>query len=328
MSMVVRAVSPPVLSVRDLRTTFRTRNGRLMAVDGVSFDVRQGETLGIVGESGSGKSVMALSLMRLVPAPGVIEGGQVILQGVDLLRLTEREMEDVRGSGIGLILQDPMTSLNPVLTIGDQVIETLEAHERAVRGEYRRTAIDLLQRVKIPSPELRMRAYPHQLSGGMRQRVAGGIAIACDPVVLIADEPTTALDATTQLQYLLLLRELQIASGMAIVFITHDFGIVANMCDRVAVMYAGHIVETGDVKQIFEAPAHPYTRALLAAVPRLDADIERLETIPGQPPSLDSLPVGCPFADRCRLVTERCRMTYPPLVTMGEGHVASCWETS
>jgi peptide/nickel transport system ATP-binding protein len=327
-NVTVQPALPPVLSVRDLRTTFRTRTGRLMAVDGVSFDVRRGETLGIVGESGSGKSVMALSLMRLVPPPGVIEGGQVILEGVDLLRLSEREMEDVRGSGIALILQDPMTSLNPVLTIGDQVVETLEAHERAARGEYRRTAVDLLRRVKIPSPELRMRAYPHQLSGGMRQRVAGGIAIACDPVVLIADEPTTALDATTQLQYLQLLRELQLASGMAIVFITHDFGIVANMCDRVAVMYAGHIVETGDVQQIFEAPAHPYTRALLAAVPRLDSDIERLETIPGQPPSLDSLPVGCPFADRCPLVTARCRTTYPPLVTVGEGHVAACWEAS
>jgi peptide/nickel transport system ATP-binding protein len=317
--------SDVVLSVRDLRTSFRTRSGLVKAVDGVSFDLRRGETLGIVGESGSGKSVMALSLMRLVPPPGEITGGQVILQGVDLLGLNERAMEKERGSGIALILQDPMTSLNPVLTVGDQIVETLKAHDRARRRDHTQTAIELLRRVKIPAPEERMRAYPHQMSGGMRQRVAGAIAIACDPVVLIADEPTTALDATTQLQYLELLRELQATSGMGIVFITHDFGIVESVCDHVAVMYAGHIVESGDVRSVFANPAHPYTRALLAAVPRLDSDVDRLETIPGQPPALDALPGGCPFADRCPLVAEQCRAAYPPVVTIGDGHTASCW---
>jgi oligopeptide/dipeptide ABC transporter ATP-binding protein len=314
-----------VLEVRDLRTSFKTRGGLVKAVDGVSFAVRRGETLGIVGESGSGKSVMALSLIRLVPPPGVITGGQVLLRGVDILALSEREMEDVRGSGIALILQDPMTSLNPVLTIGDQVVETLRAHSRTGRRAFVAEAIELLRRVKIPAPEERMRAYPHQLSGGMRQRVAGAIAVACDPAVLIADEPTTALDATTQLRYLELLRELQATSGLGIIFITHDFGIVASVCDRVAVMYAGHIVESGDVPSIFAQPAHPYTRALLAAVPDLDSDIERLETIPGQPPALDALPPGCPFADRCPLVMDRCRVDYPPTVTVGEGHIAVCW---
>jgi oligopeptide/dipeptide ABC transporter ATP-binding protein len=315
-----------VLSVRDLRTSFTTRRGLVKAVDGVSFDVQRGQTLGIVGESGSGKSVMALSLMRLVPPPGKITTGQVLLRGVDLLGLSERQMEDVRGSGIALILQDPMTSLNPVLTIGDQIVETLKAHHRAKGRDQTRMAIELLRMVRVPAPEERMRAYPHQLSGGMRQRVAGAIAVACDPAVLIADEPTTALDATTQVQYLRLLRELQADSGMGMVFITHDFDVVASVCDRVAVMYAGRVVEAGDVPTVFAQPGHPYTRALLAAVPDLDAEVEWLDTIPGQPPALDALPPGCPFADRCPLVASRCRADYPPAVSIAEGHVASCWE--
>jgi oligopeptide/dipeptide ABC transporter ATP-binding protein len=315
-----------VLRVRHLRTSFKTRGGLVKAVDGVSFDVHRGQTLGIVGESGSGKSVMALSLLRLVPPPGRIVSGQVLLQGVDLLQLSEREMEKVRGSGIGLILQDPMTSLNPVLTIGDQITETLRAHRHMTRRDQVRAAVELLRRVRLAAPEQRMRAYPHQLSGGMRQRVASAIAFACDPVVLIADEPTTALDATTQVVYLRLLRELQAASGMAIVFITHDFGVVASVCDQIAVMYAGRIVESGDVQSVFAHPAHPYTRALLAAVPDLDADVDRLEAVPGQPPALDALPPGCPFAERCPLVAERCRVVYPAATTVGEGHVANCWE--
>jgi oligopeptide/dipeptide ABC transporter ATP-binding protein len=315
-----------VLSVRDLRTSFKTRRGLVRAVDGVSFEVRRGQTMGIVGESGSGKSVMALSLMRLVPAPGKITGGQVLLRGMDLLQLNERQMEDVRGSGIALILQDPMTSLNPVLTIGDQIVETLQAHRRGSGVDKHRLAVDLLRLVRVPDPEDRMRAYPHQLSGGMRQRVAGAIAVACDPAVLIADEPTTALDATTQVQYLRLLRELQAGSGMGMVFITHDFDVVSGVCDQVAVMYAGRMVESGEVRSVFAHPGHPYTRALLAAVPDLEADVDWLETIPGQPPALDALPPGCAFADRCPLVAPRCRVEYPPLVTLGDGHTASCWE--
>jgi oligopeptide/dipeptide ABC transporter ATP-binding protein len=312
------------LTVRGLRTVFHTRRGPVPAVAGVSFAVRRGETLGVVGESGSGKSVMALSLMRLVPPPGRVEAGSVLLDGTDLMRLGEEQMQRVRGKGIALILQDPMTSLNPVLTIGDQIIETIKAHDRRA-GDHRARAVELLRRVRIPAPESRLAAYPHQLSGGMRQRVAGAIAIACDPTVLIADEPTTALDATTQLQYLQMLRALQAESTLALVFITHDFGIVASMCDRVAVMYAGHIVELGDVRTIFAKPAHPYTRALLRSVPRLDADLPRLETIPGQPPALDALPSGCPFRPRCPLAHDRCLTEYPTMVTVGPHHEAACW---
>jgi oligopeptide/dipeptide ABC transporter ATP-binding protein len=317
-----------VLSVRGLRTTFATRRGLVRAVDDVSFDLRRGQTLGIVGESGSGKSVTALSLMRLVPPPGRVEAGQVVLEGLDLLTLSEREMERVRGKRLALVLQDPMTSLNPVLSVGEQIVETIKAHDAAPGTNYRDKAIGLLRRVSIPAPESRFDAYPHQLSGGMRQRVAGAIAIACNPTVLIADEPTTALDATTQLQYLEMLRALQRASALSVVFITHDFGIVATMCDVVAVMYAGHIVEFADVRTIFRAPEHPYTKALLKAVPGLNVEVDRLETIPGQPPSLDSLPPGCPFAPRCPLVHDRCREAYPPAVAVGDGHVATCWAVS
>jgi oligopeptide/dipeptide ABC transporter ATP-binding protein len=312
-----------VLTVRNLRTSFRTGRGVVKAVDDVSFDLRRGETLGIVGESGSGKSVTALSLMRLVPPPGKVESGSVVLDGTDLMALSEKQMQRVRGKGIALILQDPMTSLNPVLTVGDQIIETIKAHDRRPT-DHKARAIELLRRVNIPAPASRLNTYPHQLSGGMRQRVAGAIAMACDPVVLIADEPTTALDATTQLQYLQMLRALQAESNVGVVFITHDFGVVASMCDRVAVMYAGHIVEIGDVRSIFAAPAHPYTRALLKAVPTLEDNVERLETIPGQPPTLDALPPGCPFAPRCPLVHERC-VTFPPDVVVGDGHSARCW---
>ena len=313
-----------VLSVRDLRTRFPTTRGLVKAVDGVNFELRRGQTLGIVGESGSGKSVTALSLIRLVPAPGESQG-EVVLEGVDLMKLSERAMEKVRGKRLAMILQDPMTSLNPVLTIGDQIMETLRAHDEVPRSELRARAIELLQRVRIPAPESRLKAYPHQLSGGMRQRVSGAIAIACNPTVLIADEPTTALDATTQLQYLSMLRDLQQQSALAVVFITHDFGIVANLCDTVAVMYAGHVVEFGDVRAIFERPGHPYTRALLNAVPTLEAETDRLETVPGQPPALDALPPGCPFAPRCPLVRAVCRETYPPVVTLEDGHTADCW---
>jgi oligopeptide/dipeptide ABC transporter ATP-binding protein len=317
-----------VLSVRHLVTVFDTPGGLVRAVDDVSFDVSRGETLGIVGESGSGKSMTALSLTRLVRAPGRIARGQVWLNGVELLGLPEARMRKVRGSGIALILQDPMTTLNPVLTIGNQITETLRTHGMRDKAEQRTQAVRLLERVRIPAPAERLRAYQHQLSGGMRQRVAGAFALACEPSVLIADEPTTALDATTQLQYLDMLRQVQRAGNLGIVFITHDFGIVASMCDRVAVMYAGRIVELGSVREIFNSPAHPYTRALLDSVPSLDAEVERLATIPGQPPSLADLPPGCPFAPRCPIVTDRCRQQKPPEVEVSPGHRAECWEAA
>jgi oligopeptide/dipeptide ABC transporter ATP-binding protein len=324
-------MSAPLLEVRDLRTWFFTRRGVVKAVDGVSFAVGEGETLGIVGESGCGKSMTALSILRLVPRPaGRIVGGEVLLEGEDLLGKSEREMRRLRGSRVSMILQDPMSSLNPVFSVGDQVAEALRIHQRLEGPSLWATARDMLRRVRIPSPEMRLRAYPHQLSGGMRQRVVGAIALSCRPRVLIADEPTTSLDVTIQAQYLRLLKELQQEMRLALVFITHDFGIVAKMCDRVAVMYAGRIVETGDVREIFNHPRHPYTRALLASVPPLEARVERLASIEGQPPPLHGLPPGCPFVPRCAHARRMCRDEYPPAMDVegGDGHRAACWMVS
>lgn len=316
-----------VLRVRNLRTYFYTRWGVVKAVDGVSFDLHRGETFGIVGESGSGKSVTVLSIMRLIPSPpGKIVSGEVILDGENLLALDEGEMQKVRGRKIALILQDPMTSLNPVLSIGDQVMEAIRIHQKMPnKKSLVEKAIEVLKQVKIPAAETRLRDYPHQMSGGMRQRVVGAIAISCAPTVLIADEPTTSLDATIQAQYLRLLKEIQRQSGLSIIFITHDFGIVAKMCDTVAVMYAGRIVEKGDVRQIFNTPAHPYTKALLGSVPKLEEDVERLYSIPGQPPVLHNLPPGCPFVPRCPVAQERCKVEYPPSTQVGDSHTADCW---
>ncbi len=315
-----------VLRVNDLRTYFQTRWGTVKAVDGISFDLRRGETLGIVGESGSGKSVTMLSLMRLIPMPpGRIVSGSIMLDGEDLLQLSDGEMNRVRGSKIALIIQDPMTSLNPVFTIGNQVSEAIAIHQNIPKRSVMEQALSVLRKVNIPAAESRMRDYPHQLSGGMRQRVVGAIGISCQPQVLIADEPTTSLDVTIQAQYLALLKELQQDSNVALIFITHDFGIVAKMCDRVAVMYAGRIVEQGSVRDIFNRPSHPYTEALLASVPRMEEDVDRLYSIEGQPPTLHDLPPGCPFADRCQYVMERCREEYPTRTTISEGHDASCW---
>ena len=315
-----------VLQVKDLRTYFRTRWGTVKAVDGVSFDLHRGETLGIVGESGSGKSVTMLSLMRLVPnPPGRIVSGEILLDGEDLLQLSEDQMSKVRGSQIALIIQDPMTSLNPVFTIGNQVMEAIKIHQDVPRKSVFEIALDVLRKVNIPAVETRVRDYPHQLSGGMRQRVVGAISISCQPSVLIADEPTTSLDVTIQAQYLKLLKELQRESNLGLIFITHDFGIVAKVCDRVAVMYAGKIVEQGSVRDIFNHPSHPYTEALLASVPKLEEDVERLYSIEGQPPALHDLPPGCPFAARCQYVMERCHEEYPPIVQAHEGHSAACW---
>ena len=315
-----------VLEVDELRTHFVTRWGIVKAVDGVSFTLHAGETLGLVGESGSGKSVTSLSVMRLVPSPpGQIVGGEVRLEGQDILQLDEKDMSRIRGDKIALILQDPMTALNPVFDIDDQVGEALRTH-KGLRGQrLKEQVIEMLRRVRIPAPEVRVNDFPHQLSGGMRQRVVGAIGVSCDPAVLIADEPTTSLDATIQAQYLRLLKDLQRETGCALMFITHDFGIVAKMCDRVAVMYAGRIVEEGDVRQIFDSPSHPYTEALINAVPKLEQRVERLYAIKGQPPALWDLPDGCSFAPRCPHVHERCHEEYPPSVTVGDGHTAACW---
>lgn len=314
-----------LVEVSDLQTSFFLRRGVVRAVDGVSFTVRAGETLGLVGESGSGKSMVALSLLRLVPEPGRIVGGKVLFGGVDLLALSEREMRDYRGKRLSMILQDPLSSLNPVLTVGAQVGEPLVIHQGLRGAALRDRVVGLLRSVRIPAPAERLKDYPHQFSGGMRQRLGGAIALACEPQLLIADEPTTSLDVTVQLQYLQLLRDLQRDEGLAILFVTHDFGIVARMCDRVAVMYAGRVVEMGDVGVILGEPKHPYTRALVASVPKLGAPkSQRLVSIKGQPPSPLRRPAGCPFSDRCPERFEKCNEE-PPVVQIGPGHTASCW---
>ncbi len=316
-----------VLTVENLRTYFTTRWGTVKAVDGISFDLRRGETLGIVGESGCGKSVTMLSLMRLIPIPpGRIVSGSIVLDGEDIIPISEQEMAKIRGSKIALIIQDPMTSLNPVFSIGNQVEEAIRIHQDIPKRAVKERALEVLRKVNIPAAEIRAKDYPHQMSGGMRQRVVGAIGISCEPQVLIADEPTTSLDVTIQAQYLKLLKDIQRDSNLSIIFITHDFGIVAKMCDRVAVMYAGRIVEHGSVRDIFNNPSHPYTEALLASVPKMDRDVERLYSIEGQPPPLHDLPVGCAFADRCPDVMDKCREQYPDSMAVSEGHVASCWK--
>ncbi|HZB54617.1 MAG TPA: ABC transporter ATP-binding protein [Reyranella sp.] len=323
-------MSDTVLEVRDLHTHFFLRRGVVKAVDGVSFSLKRGEVLGLVGESGCGKSLTALSLMRLLPKGGARTiKGEVLLGGENILERTPSEMREIRGRRISMVLQDPQTSLNPVFSIGDQLREAIERRRKgASLSEIMKEAVAALRRVEIAAPEQRIGQYPHQMSGGMKQRVVGAIAISGEPDVLIADEPTTALDVTIQLQYLKLLKRLQAENGMAILFITHDFGVVGRMCDRVAVMYAGRIVECGPVKQIFEAPSHPYTRALIASVPKMTGAAGRLTTIEGQPPSLMDLPVGCRFASRCSLVEQRCLDAYPGSVRVGEEHTADCWKVA
>jgi len=295
------------------------------AVSDISFRLEAGETLGIVGESGSGKTTLALSIMRLLPPAARIGSGAVRFEGEDLVTKSEREMQRLRGKRIAMILQDPMASLNPLFTVGGQVAESLRVHEGASRRTAWSRARELLTAVKIPAPEARVREYPHQLSGGMRQRIVGAIAISCEPRLLIADEPTTSLDVTIQAQYLNLLRELQREHGLALIFITHNLGIVARMCDRVAVMYAGRLVEIGPVRRIFDSPAHPYTRALLESIPRLADSRARLTAIDGQPPDLAALPTGCAFHPRCPKVEDRCRREAPTDVTVAEDHRARCW---
>ena len=314
----------PLLSVEHLTTVFDTPRGPVPAVNDVSFEIRAGETLGLVGESGSGKSVTALSIMRLVQPPGRIAGGQLLFKGRDLLTLDEPSMRAIRGAEISLIFQEPMTALNPVFRVGDQIAEALLVHGRGTRREAHARAIELLRSVQIPNPESQVTAYPHQLSGGMRQRVMIAIALACQPSLVIADEPTTALDVTIQAQILELLREMRSALNLSLLLITHDLGVVAETADRVAVMYAGRIVETGPVREVLRDPQHPYTRGLLASIPG-GRPGERLRAIDGSVPMLGALPPGCAFNPRCPDRFEPCTTEPPPDYTVGPGRTAKCY---
>ena len=322
-----------VLDVKNLQTVFFTNSGLFKAVDDISFSVRRGETLAIVGESGCGKSVTALSIMRLVPdPPGRIVGGSVALEGTDLLGLDEAEMRAIRGNRISMIFQEPMTSLNPVMRIGDQITEAVRLHRKLTAKEAWNKAVEMLRLVRIPEPEQRAREYPHQLSGGMRQRAMIAMALACRPALLIADEPTTALDVTIQAQILALIVELQKELGTGLILITHDLGVVAQTAQRVIVMYAGKKVEEASVEALFENPRHPYTRGLMASMPAVatfgsNSDA-RLVEIPGMVPSLTNLPPGCAFAPRCPLAIDRCRAEYPPLQDWGDHHFAACWRAA
>jgi peptide/nickel transport system ATP-binding protein len=322
-----------ILDVKNLKTVFFTNSGLFKAVDDVSFNVRRGETLAIVGESGCGKSVSALSIMRLVPEPpGKIVGGSVTLEGTDLLALSEEQMRGIRGNRMSMIFQEPMTSLNPVMRIGDQITEAIRLHQNKTAKEAWVRAVEMLRLVRIPEPERRAREYPHQLSGGMRQRAMIAMALACRPALLIADEPTTALDVTIQAQILALIVDLQKELGTGLILITHDLGVVAQTAQRVIVMYAGKKVEEASVDDLFADPRHPYTRGLMASMPAVislgaKTDV-RLNEIPGMVPSLTNLPEGCAFAPRCPLAIDRCRQEYPPLQDFGGHHRAACWRAA
>lgn len=316
------SIQRPLLAVEDLSTTI----GGLRLVDEIQFTVAQNECVGIVGESGSGKSTLGLSLLRLVDARNRARfSGRILFEGRDILRMNDNELRQLRGRDIAMILQDPMTSLDPVFNVGAQVAEAILCHGNVSQDKLRRRVIDALTRVRIPEAESRVRSYPHQLSGGMRQRVVGAIAMACAPKLLIADEPTTSLDATIQAQFLQLLQDVQADLAMSLVVITHDFGVVAKMCDRVCVMYAGNIVESAPVFDIFDRPAHPYTRALIESRPRLHAKQKRLVSIPGSPPKPGDAISGCRFAPRCERVQEQCRREMPPPQTIASDHVVRCW---
>jgi oligopeptide/dipeptide ABC transporter ATP-binding protein len=315
----------PILELDDLQVQFSTRAGILRAVDGVSLTIEPGETLGLVGESGSGKSVTARAIMRLVPSPpGIYAGGRILFEGKDLLSLSEGEMQRMRGDQIAMVFQDPMTFLNPVYTAGEQVAEAIRTHQGASRADAKGQTIELFRTVGIPNAEARYSAYPHELSGGLRQRVMISMALSSRPKLLIADEPTTALDVTIQAQILDLLRNLQQEFGMSILLITHDLGVVAEMCDKVAVMYAGRIVEEASIEPIFDNPGHPYTSGLLEAIPNASRDGAPFRPIPGSPPDLARLPQGCRFAPRCRYRQEICVSTPPPMVPIAPGHDALC----
>src|SRR6202022_155413 len=317
----------PLLEIQDLSTHYVSAQGTrvVRAVDEVSLRIDSGETLGIVGESGSGKSTLALTILRVLPPAARIVSGRILFEGEDLVEKSDAEMRHVRGKRIAMILQDPMASLNPLFTIGDQVAEPIRVHEGAGRATAWRRARELLKAVRIPSPETRVTQSPNEMSGGMRQRIVGAIGISCEPRLLIADEPTTSLDLTIQAQYLNLLRDLQREHGLALIFITHNLGIVAKMCDQLAVMYAGRIVEQGPVSRVFSAPAHPYTKALLNSIPRMSDNAQRLTAIECQPPDLAALPPGCAFAPRCAKAFGRCREETPPEFTSEKNRTARCW---
>ena len=317
----------PLLSLENLSAHYVSQQGTrvVRAVDDVTLSLGAGETLGIVGESGSGKSTLALTIMRLLPPAARIVSGRMMFEGENLLDKSDGEMRRVRGKRIAMILQDPMASLNPLFSIGNQVGEPIRVHEGASFANAWQRAVDLLKAVRIASPATRVTQFPHEMSGGMRQRIVGAIGISCEPRLLIADEPTTSLDLTIQAQYLALLRDLQREHGLALIFITHNLGIVAKMCDQLAVMYAGRIVEKGPVSRVFSAPAHPYTKALLGSIPRMTDSRALLTAIDGQPPDLSTLPPGCAFAPRCPSAVGRCRVEAPPELAVGAGHSARCW---
>ena len=317
-----------LLSVKGLKTTFRSSRGIVKAVDRVSFEIKEGETLALIGESGCGKSVTSLSILRLIQEPpGKIEEGQIIYKGRDLLTLSKKEMRSIRGNEISMIFQEPMSSLNPLFTIGNQIMEAITLHQGLKKEEAAGKCVEMLQLVGIPDPERRIGSYPHEMSGGMRQRVMIAMALACEPSLLIADEPTTALDVTIQAQILDLLKELREKMHMSLLIITHDFGIVAEMADRVGVMYGGQLVEYGGLEDIFDSPKHPYTVGLLNSIPGIDFKGERLKTIPGNVPDLALLPAGCNFQDRCPLASEKCMSSDPELADMGDGHLSRCWHS-
>lgn len=315
-----------MLSVRDLHVSFKTYGGEVQALRGVSFDLYKGETLAIVGESGCGKSVTANTIMGLIPQPaGRIKNGNVLFKGKDLTKLEKSEMRKVQGVDISMIFQDPMTALNPTLKIGEQLTEGLRTHQKVSKSEARQKAINLLEVVGIPNPEERMKQYPHQFSGGMRQRIVIAIALICEPELLIADEPTTALDVTIQAQILELFEEIQERTGVSIILITHDLGVVAKIADRIAVMYAGKVIEIGEKREVFYSPQHPYTKGLLASVPRLDLKEEELQPIEGTPPDLFAPPIGCPFTARCPFAMEVCDRIYPATTGLSDTHAVDCW---
>ncbi len=321
------SAAQPLISVRDLCIEFSTERGVVRAIDGVSFDILPGETLGVVGESGCGKSVTSLAILGLIPSPpGRIVSGSIRLEGRELVGLPEAEYRKVRGREISMIFQEPMTALNPVFTVGNQMVDVLVRHKKLTRRQARQEAIDMLARVGIPSPEKRVDEYPHQLSGGMRQRVMIAMALSCGPRLLLADEPTTALDVTTQAQVMEEIVELQQAFGTAVVLVTHDLGVVAETCQRAVVMYCGRIIEEADIETLFHHPKHPYTRGLMDSIPRIrDQRLEELPTIPGTVPDLFHLPRGCRFADRCFQASDRCREAEPELQTREDGSQVACF---
>ncbi|MCP4399006.1 MAG: ABC transporter ATP-binding protein [bacterium] len=317
----------PLFEVNNLTTRFYTANGVVQAVNGISYSVGEGEIIGVVGESGCGKSVSMRSAVRIIPQPpGKIESGEVLFKGRDLLKLNEEEMRKIRGNEIAMIFQDPMTSLNPVLTIGRQITEMIVEHKGLGKKAARQRAVELLEMVGIPNAKQRLDEYPHQFSGGMRQRAMIAIALSCDPALLIADEPTTALDVTIQLQITELMNKLQREIGMAVIWITHDLGVVARLAERVLVMYAGYIVENARVKDVYGRTAHPYTIGLLSSLPHLDKVGEELASVPGQPPDQLALPKGCPFAARCQFTVDRCLAENPSLEEISDAHWVACWE--